>query len=454
MENKKREEVVNNMIEINKIIAERLEQNNQEMISIEYYNKIQFEGKRAKVEKDDVFIVKIKQNEPIVENTKEKGEKVEERFIYEIYDKDNELIATIDENGVTSLSDNILEDLEMYVDSRDLKDIKIELPKEAEREQLSLGKEELEKEISEREGIKEGKLGKKDEKGEDEEKKDIEQETEDEKKEKAAETLGIDPKSIRSFATIDPNQKVTTDENLIDIMPEAGNYEMVQAVYSEEIGDKGYNGMFTMIGIKEDGTREVLNSVEPVEGTDTDKSVISINEDGSKVERKQVQGLFRINAGNRADGISMSIGDYGRMNIDYVSNIENKETRRAIPMKTEELDGQKEPAYKVMENAADDLDRVDIEGERFNREEKDGVNPQSLDGIDTVGNEFSVDEIKEMVIKEVVQEGESLTATEIDTLIRQKLDDYNLNLTEEETNEMTTDIHEEVIDRLPDVREL
>ena len=117
-------------------------------------------------------------------------------------------------------------------------------------------------------------------------------------------------------------------------MPEAANYVSISIAYTNQ-------GNFTILGVKSDGTREKINSIEPIEGGATSKSVISINEDGSRVEEKQVKGLMRINARNRDDGIAISIGDYGMMNIDYVSNVMDKENRRTTPIRTREAENQR-----------------------------------------------------------------------------------------------------------------
>ena len=102
----------------------------------------------------------------------------------------------------------------------------------------------------------------------------------------------------------------------------------------------------------------------------TNKNVISINEDGSRVEEKQVKGLMRINARNRDDGLSISIGDYGMMNIDYVSNVMDKENRRATPIRTKEAENQRVASDRVRENAGDSKEEMTAEGKIYRKNEE------------------------------------------------------------------------------------
>lgn len=147
------------------------------------------------------------------------------------------------------------------------------------------------------------------------------------------------------------------------MIPEVKECDMLTVAYTKD-------GNFTLLGAKRDGTRENLKSVESIEGASTNKNVISINEDGSRVEEKQVKGLMRINARNRDDGLSISIGDYGMMNIDYVSNVMDKENRRATPIRTKEAENQRVASDRVRENAGDSKEEMTAEGKIYRENEE------------------------------------------------------------------------------------
>ena len=105
----------------------------------------------------------------------------------------------------------------------------------------------------------------------------------------------------------------------------------------------------------------------------------------------------------------MSIGDYGMLNVDYVSNIMDKENRRSTPIRTMESENQRIPSAKVKENAGDSKEEVKQEGRIYRQKEEDGMDPQTLDGIDTdqmeaeinkSGLELSEDE-KQKTVEEI-----------------------------------------------------
>ena len=344
------------MQELSEIVDTELDNKQQKREDITYYDDFEFKGSNLAVK--SVYIVEISNN-----NNEKTADKSDENYTtYEIFDRNNKKIADVDEKGKIRFNPEFIERLKQidsnYIEQLNLEDLKFELPEKLCERDVHLTREELLEE-------KERDIGSKKEEQKDkkEEDKEAEKETEEEKKQKTAEALDIDETEIKSISTIDLNQKVTDKYTLRDMIPEASKCDMLTVAYTKD-------GNFTLLGTKRDGTRENLKSVETIEGASTNKNVISINEDGSRVEEKQVKGLMRINARNRDDGLSISIGDYGMMNIDYVSNVMDKENRRATPIRTKEAENQRVASDRVRENAGDSKEEMTAEGKIYRENEE------------------------------------------------------------------------------------
>ena len=347
MDSEKKKEVLKNMIEVADKTDLKLEKDSQTIQNVLYLKDFEF-GNSGLAE-ENVYIVEITNHKlnKTVDND-------EDLFVtYEIYDKYKNLIATVSSEGKIHFAPEYLEQLKQidtkYFEQLKLDELIFELPEKLNEKDIIKSKEELD-EYKELEGLEKDKEENREEKEEEEE-----EETEEEKKEKTAKALGIEAEEIKSICTINPNEKITDKYNLRDIMPEASDYEEVSIVYSKQ-KDKSY-GQFTIVGIDKNGNREKINSIEPIEGVDTNQNVVSINEDGSRVEEKQVKGLFRINSRNRDDGISVAVGDYGMMELDYVNNINNEENRRVTPIRTEGAENQRMPKERVKEK----LEKIKIQ---------------------------------------------------------------------------------------------
>lgn len=356
MEDNKKEKIINKMQELSEMVDTELDNKQQKREDITYYDDFEFKGSNLAVK--SVYIVEISNN-----NDEKTADKSDENYTtYEIFDRNNKKIADVDEKGKIRFNPEFIERLKQidsnYIEQLNLEDLTFELPEKLSERDVHLTREELLEE-------KERDIGSKKEEQKDkkEEDKEAEKETEEEKKQKTADALGIDETEIKSISTIDLNQKVTDKYTLRDMIPEVKECDMLTVAYTKD-------GNFTLLGAKRDGTRENLKSVESIEGASTNKNVISINEDGSRVEEKQVKGLMRINARNRDDGLSISIGDYGMMNIDYVSNVMDKENRRATPIRTKEAENQRVASDRVRENAGDSKEEMTAEGKIYRENEE------------------------------------------------------------------------------------
>lgn len=364
MESNKKEKIICKMQELAESIDAKPDNKQQKREDITYYDDFEFKGSNLAVK--SVYIVEISN-----ENNEKTADKLEEKYTtYKIFDRNGKKIADVDKKGIIHFEKEFTDKLKQidskYMEQLNLNDVKLELPEKLSEKDVHLTKEELSEEKEKNMSSKKEKKEDKEVKKQKEEKEENqEKETEEEKKQKTAEALGVDETEIKSISTIDLNQKVTDKYTLRDMLPEAAECKTLTVAYTKD-------GNFTLLGTKKDGTRERLNSIESIEGASTNKNVISINEDGSRVEEKQVKCLMRINAKNREDGLSISIGDYGMMNIDYVNNVMDKENRRATPIRTKEAENQRITTERVRENAGDAKDEMTREGKiyRINEEKR------------------------------------------------------------------------------------
>lgn len=465
MKEEEKNKIINHMNQIGKLVDSGLDADSQKRENTMYFRDFEFGNSGLAIK--NVYIVEIKQKiqEKTADNPEKNADKKEKKdnlTTYEIFDDNDKLIAMVSSEGKVQFVPEYLEQLKEnygeYFKQLELDDIDFELPKELKENDIVMTKAELAE--REKNGLERNKEGKKEqkqegnsekEKEEEEEEKEPDQETEEEKKEKTAKALNIDKDEVKAVSTINPSEKITDKYNLVDLMPEASKYASVSIVCSTP--NEKSNGQFTILGVKQDGTREPISSIEPVEGTTGNKNVISINEDGSKVEEKQVKGLLRINARNRDDGIAVSIGDYGMLNVDYVSNIMDKENRRSTPIRTMESENQRIPSAKVKENAGDSKEEVKQEGRIYRQKEEDGMDPQTLDGIDTdqMDGKITLEELKKQIVDKALEEGD-MSRNEQKEFIEAEINKSGLELSEDEKQKTVEEINTEIVDesRFPD----
>ena len=138
MDDKKREEVIENMIKLRESLREELSKNNQEIEDIGYYRDFKFTGTYLGI--NDAYIVKIK-DDSIPENDinhREEDEKGIE-YLYQIYDKNNNLIASIDKEGKVQFKPKYLEGInKSLLKTLKLEDAEFVLPEENGRDDIVL----------------------------------------------------------------------------------------------------------------------------------------------------------------------------------------------------------------------------------------------------------------------------------------------------------------------------
>ena len=349
MDTKNRDDRINNMLKLRKILQEELAENRQEISNIGYYKDFQFKGTSLGV--NNVYIVKIK-DDSVPEKDMEPRED-DETYIYRIYDEDNNLIATVDEEGNVLFAPEYLENIdERYIETLDLEDAEFELPEELGKDDIVLNSEELEMEGNKKRLDEVAKVV-----GSDNINSYSEMKTD--------QTPAFE--KVTNKQELDPNTRVTQTETLADMIPEIKEKGIVKigVVYSEH--SKGQNGRFSFVGLDKDGQIHNIDSLENTQGTTTGQTVTSINSrDGSVVEEEQVAGLVRINGRNSLNGqeemLSVKVGQYGILEVDYVRAdlSEDKENRYlSAPIETRNI----RPTTREVREFMDKSKNVDIEDE-------------------------------------------------------------------------------------------
>ncbi len=327
----KRNEVVENMLSLSEKISEELKQRGQEIDNIGYYKDFEFKGSGLAV--NDVFIVKFKDSNDKVPKSRE-NEEGKEKELYEIYDKDNNLIATVDEAGSVQFEADFVEGLkeinERYFDTLELEEAEFELPEELKKDDLVLTKEELEeKQISKKLDSVGKVIGS----------KEIDSYSE------IATDQTPQFEKLTNKQELDADIRVTQTETLADLIPELKEKGIVKVgvVYSDF--SKGQSGRFSFVGIDRNGQIQTIDSLDNIDGTTTGQKVTSLNSvDGSLVEQEQVAGMARLSDRTNTNGeeeyLSVRQGDYGIIEVDYVrADLSKPEDERYIsaPIETHNI---------------------------------------------------------------------------------------------------------------------
>ena len=357
MDNKERKKIEQNMVKLSNNMEKRLEKNGQEIETIGYFKDFEFKGSGLGV--NDAYIVKLKDAETKSKKRKAKSKESDdqlEKNIYEIYDKDNNLIATVDEQGNLKFDPEFIESLkeinEALFNTLTLEDAKFELPKEIEKDDFVLTKAEIEELANEMKLEEVSKISKS---------KKIDSYSEIDTKK------AIQFDRMNSMQEIDPYAKVTGTETLADMVPEIKEKGITKlgVVYSN--ASKGQAGRFSFVGVDKNGKVQNINSLESVQGVTTGQTVTSINSrDGSKVEQEQVAGMVRLGNRGTTNGqeelLSLKIGQYGILEVDYVRadlSKDKNERYLSAPVETQSV----KPSTKEVRDFMDKSKNTEIDDE-------------------------------------------------------------------------------------------
>ena len=344
MEQKQPEEIKHTMAQIYTQIAER-EGKDTAISNITYYKEYTFDS--AKFIENDIFVTKLQ---------KTKGKNQIETF--EIYNKDGELIATVNEKGKVQFAPEYIELLKQeykkFFEILKLDEATLELPERLREEDISLEHDELEKEVEKQE-----QKGKKIEKKQEEEKSQDDNSQEQE----IAKQKGIPTNNVLI---------VRDNSNLYKDHPE---------IERNLIFSRDNDGKVKAEYIDENGELQPSKYIQP-SNTSVRQETISIGKDGNPVTRETPQQVMRTQNLTKRDQdvrdvrINIKFDQYGYMDIeearqgrngewaahdievrgrDYNSAQVNEETS----MKTGMADPDKETSsYESMENVGKPQDEI------------------------------------------------------------------------------------------------
>ena len=375
MNSKEREKIVDNMLKLRDSITRDDDNKEIDVTNIGYYKDFNFKGSGLAV--NDVYVVEMKRNSRTLRSRNQR-----EKLMYEIYDKDNVLIATVNEMGEVSYEPEFIKELENISEEHfkmlTLDETEFELPKKLKKDDIVLNKKEL------------------DEKSIDKNISDISHMLKTKNINSYSE-METDQKifdKITNKQELDANVRVTQTETLADLILELKEkgIQKIGVVYSDNI--QGQNGRFSFVGIDKDGKMQILESLENIDGTTTGQKVTSINSiDGSLVEQEQVAGMVKLSDRTNTNGeeeyLSVRLDDYGTPEVDYVrADLSKPEDQRYIsaPIETKNI-------YPTTREVRDFMDRsynpkIDKELERaepeINRDEETSI--KNID--DTASNDY------------------------------------------------------------------
>lgn len=375
MNSKEREKIVDNMLKLRDSITRDDDNKEIDVTNIGYYKDFNFKGSGLAV--NDVYVVEMKRNSRTLRSRNQR-----EKLMYEIYDKDNVLIATVNEMGEVSYEPEFIKELENISEEHfkllTLDETEFELPEKLKKDDVVLSKEELNEKSIDRKMNDISHMLKT---------KNINSYSEMETDQKIFD-------KITNKQELDANVRVTQTETLADLIPELKEkgIQKIGVVYSDNI--QGQNGRFSFVGIDKDGKMQILESLENIDGTTTGQKVTSINSiDGSLVEQEQVAGMVKLSDRTNTNGeeeyLSVRLDDYGTPEVDYVrADLSKPEDQRYIsaPIETKNI-------YPTTREVRDFMDRsynpkIDKELERaepeINRDEETSI--KNID--DTASNDY------------------------------------------------------------------
>lgn len=265
MEIDKSNEIKEAMANIYTQIAEREDKSTQ-ISNITYYKELAFDS--ARFIENDVFVTKLNR-----ENGKKGAEEV-----YEIYNKDGDLVATVDKAGKIHFSPEYIEKLRQeyqeYFEMLNLDNSVLELPEEIKERNITLQPEELEKEIQ-----------KKKEKGKEDEEK-AEEEEEEQEQEK------LDPQEENQEQKAIAKKKGIPENNVLIVRDNSNFYKDHPEVERDLIFSRDKDGLVKAEYIDENGELQPSKYIMP-STTGIRQETVSIGSDGNPVTKESPQQVMQ-----------------------------------------------------------------------------------------------------------------------------------------------------------------
>lgn len=300
MEEKKNNEIEKKINDVAESVSEECKKNEGELIETRFYSEFEIETSVGTVPLKNVFITLERNKEGDIQyhfnwlkRDKEDGTLyLEQEFVL---NQD----GTLDIKDIDDIEKGSLEDLLKlaHIDVESL----IERNDKEKGRLAAVAKEETGDKKAEKDGAKE-------------EKGKTENESEDKEQEEAEEDLKEQGQDLK----LSKFRKIK-DKNLQERMPETFSKNADYAIaYSSTLGS------FVVLEAREESdpsgkTRRSWKVNENIKTTGTNyRSIISVSENGDKVERKVPRALLKTNRSDKEIAITMEAKDYGDLNIETV----------------------------------------------------------------------------------------------------------------------------------------
>ena len=281
------QEVIEHIREIKAREEKSLNDENEAIIDVIYYGKINLSKNDAELNNqtvEELYLVK---------------KEVEGRTVQEFHTS-NGVIATVGEEGQIEICEKykqLINSNEFLLQLRDVMPLSLEKLEEEERKKLESTEIKSKKQIK----VKEDKAEK-------------EQYIENSKD-----------------AIINIDKKITETKTFRELVPELKEKGIVD-VRVRRVD----NTRFEFIGINNAGEIVRLESLEQTEGTNPNEDIIKVNEDGSSVEKEKTMTMLKIKPGeneqNSNEGFAITLGKYGIPEVSYYRRAKETDEYTSIPV--------------------------------------------------------------------------------------------------------------------------
>lgn len=200
---------------------------------------------------------------------------------------------------------------------------------------------------------------------------------------------------ISTKTEIETNQKVTDNETIAQMLNiQDKGYKSIGIVYSDKLKDNNNSTRFSIVGIKEDGSAEKIDTLEQGYGSNPTKNINTINRDGSKVEQEQVNSIFKVK-GKKETQLAVDIGSMGTIEASLVRTPQqDNEEAISIPIETSNIKPTTREVRELMNETKNP--RIKEEIERVEEHQEFECEPSIKDIDDNQYNDththFEIDE--------------------------------------------------------------
>ncbi len=183
---------------------------------------------------------------------------------------------------------------------------------------------------------------------------------------------------VSAKTEIKTNQKVTDYETMASLLNvEDKGYKKIAIINSDNFKNSGNTTRFSIVGVKEDGTAERIDTLEQGYGATPTKSINSLNRDGTDIEQEKVNSIFKIK-GEKEKQIAVKIGAMGTIETSLVRTpAQDNQEAISIPIETSNIRYTTKETRELMNEKRNP--RVKEEIERINEHKELGCNPTIKD---------------------------------------------------------------------------